>query len=819
MKEALQKFWMNFTGENISLPEEKTLFPDMPKLGEVLPYVAYSRQDELYVLKNGVGFCIESPPYVGTGFDPKKTDNIRHFLKSFLPEGASLEFLLVASPLIQDQLEGFKSIKGQVPLNADLYNALSERRYQFFKERALFGKTRDFRLYISLRIPCEKITEDIKQQIKLLRVELQSIFTHTRNVDPEGLRSLLNQFFTPLRDLEEKRGPIRGQESFEGQLLDLHVRREVNQSRIKLDDVQSPETEGGVMDVTGWPDIWNAFQSTLLIGSPTNPYGQIETPFMIHMGVSLRARSKKLELKGQRLIRDKTGPLAKFIPGIIEEAQEWERYFEEIEKGEKPLYLSMGVYLTGDPDTLSQNMSKARALYGEQGLILRETRFVVLPRLLSMVPLSWGPLTVKMLEAFSLGRLTLTSEAASMSPVFGELKGTYKPTLLLQARRGQLMNWSPFDSNTNYNVAIAGASGSGKSVLMQEIITQHLSEGARVVVVDVGGSYRKIADLLGGVFIEFDPANPKSMNPFQEVAGDEEDQSQALNMISDLVSKMAYPHDVVDGEILQFISKGVQKTWAEKGNNATISDVADTLEHMDAGDLGMGRRIALRLYPYTKDQTYWKFFNHSSEISLNHDFVCLELESLKNIYPDLQPVVLQMMILKIARELYMGDRSRSTIVVIDEAWDLLGSTGQGGSFIETAARRFRKYRGSLIVGTQGIADFFKTPAGEAAFTNSAWKLILQQDRQAISDIINRKLLGDMDDYKSLLESIHTQKGKYSEVAILREGNIAVGRLYLDAFSSLLYSTTAEEFDALQQLTQKGYSLQEAIIQMIEDKSV
>jgi uncharacterized protein YoaH (UPF0181 family) len=46
---------------------------------------------------------------------------------------------------------------------------------------------------------------------------------------------------------------------------------------------------------------------------------------------------------------------------------------------------------------------------------------------------------------------------------------------------------------------------------------------------------------------------------------------------------------------------------------------------------------------------------------------------------------------------------------------------------------------------------------------------------------------------------------------------AVGRLFLDEFSKVLYSTKAEEFTAVQNLVSQGFSLKEAIRSVIRKR--
>ena len=122
----------------------------------------------------------------------------------------------------------------------------------------------------------------------------------------------------------------------------------------------------------------------------------------------------------------------------------------------------------------------------------------------------------------------------------------------------------------------------------------------------------------------------------------------------------------------------------------------------------------------------------------------LELEEL-NSDPELREVVLLLLISVIDQALYFGDRSR-TLIILDEAWDLLGGANTG-PFIETGFRRARKYGGSFVVATQSINDFYSEDSkeiGNAIIANSAFQLLIKQKQEGIERLVKEKKLGMSD---------------------------------------------------------------------------
>lgn len=393
-------------------------------------------------------------------------------------------------------------------------------------------------------------------------------------------------------------------------------------------------------------------------------------------------------------------------------------------------------------------------------------------------------------------------------PVHGDWKGTGTPVFNLVSRGGQLMNLSLFDSASNYNACIAAQSGSGKSFLTNELISTTLSVGGRCWVIDVGRSYEKLCEALDGQFLAFTRTSRICLNPFELIQHWDEE----ADMIATLLATMLAPSEALGDYRLAGLKRILKAVWDRQGAAMTIDAVAAALA---AETDERVRDLGTQLYPFTRAGEYGRFFNGPNSIAFAAPFVVLELEELKG-RKHLQQVVLLQLIYQIQQAMVQGARDQAKLVIIDEAWDLL-TQGDVARFIESGYRRFRKYRGAAVTVTQSLNDLYAHPTGRAIAENSAHTFLLAQPAQAIDQLREARRLPLTDAGAELLKTVHTLPGAYSEIMTVCDRGAGIGRLVVDPFRQLLYSTHPRDVAALDLLRRQGLSVTEAITRLLRER--
>ncbi|HPL79449.1 MAG TPA: type IV secretion system protein TraC, partial [Burkholderiaceae bacterium] len=309
-----------------------------------------------------------------------------------------------------------------------------------------------------------------------------------------------------------------------------------------------------------------------------------------------------------------------------------------------------------------------------------------------------------------------------------------------------------------------------------------------------------------------------------------DDIDEDMELLQPLLAQMVSPREPLEGFQYSTLGAAIKKVWRAKGREMTVTDIHDLLATGRLDDpkdsdldgnapVAEGDRrlkdLAAMLQPYTRDGTYGKYFDSHATIDFSSDFIVLELEELKA-KKDLQTVVLLIVMYRITREMYFS-RDRKKIVIIDEAWDLL-SGGATAEFIEAGYRRARKYKGAFMSATQGVDDYYRNPAAKAALDNSDWMFLLRQKPESIEMMDKLGQLTMDDAMKRLLQSLRTEHGAFSEVFIHSPAGNGIGRLIVDPYSLLLFSSRAEDFGAINAKRATGMDVSQAIDAVLRDRA-
>jgi conjugal transfer ATP-binding protein TraC len=292
-------------------------------------------------------------------------------------------------------------------------------------------------------------------------------------------------------------------------------------------------------------------------------------------------------------------------------------------------------------------------------------------------------------------------------------------------------------------------------------------------------------------------------------------------MLVPAISKMCSMQHTLEEVQYKAISAMVLRLFAEHGNDLTITALREAFKTGSIEALGLinDQRIkdlAVMLNPYTRGGQYERFFEGRCNVDFSNDFIVIENEELKR-RPDLHAVVNILLLHQITGEMYLS-RNRRKVLFIDELKQQLGDIGADdpvkAAVIEEAARRARKYGGSLGTATQSADDYYGSAQMEAAFNCSDWVFLLRQKPESI-EMLDRKGRLTMDEPKKrLLNSLRTEAGVYSELYISSPVGEGVARNILDPATHLLFSNKLEDNAPIDELRAQGLSIDAAITELL-----
>lgn len=841
LSNAKEIFGIRSTKEYSPTPE--TLSRQMverTRLAGLLPWMAYDQNDSIFVTDEGIGFCLEILPQIGGG---DEMTNILSGLISGCVGGAGVQISLLSDGNILGSLDAIYRLRTNAIVSgassheseekSRIYKSIYQRRIAFYKSgsvKPIFPSIpflfTNYRIVLSAVLPLDFTKEEDKLSAITLRDSMRATLNSAGFVSQIWTADQFVQWNSRLLNLQKfhrteecwPSGYDTGRLLRE-QVVDRDTLCNVTATGLYFSSSNDPRgiTEARFYSVKSYPPAFPIQAVRGLLGDYFQTSLQYTTPFCITMSMTtLDHESFKTyaQLKQARAVSNSGSMLARFMPELGEQRRDWDLVVQSLSQGGSMVKCHHQLMLFGEPKHMARAEQAARAVWRSRNFELMPDRFLQVKGLLASLPLTMSRKFSADLGMLGLLSTKTSKNAVSMSPLLAEWKGTSTPVLTLFGRLGQIMSIDVFDNTSgNYNAAIAGVSGSGKSVLLNEIALSYLSIGTKVWIIDVGRSYEKLCHNLGGEFIEFTPDKPICLNPFSNISDIDED----MEMLKPLLGQMISPSQPLQDFERAQIEKALRSVWLNKGTESTISDISDHFLHQAeiVGDSRI-KDMGEMLYPFTRHGVYGRYFEGKSTIGFDNQFTVLEMEELKA-KKDLQSVVLLIMLYRINQVMYL-ERDQRKIVIIDEAWDLMGG-GSTSEFIETGYRRARKYRGSYMTATQGWDDYYKNPAALAALQNSDWTFMLRQKKESIDSLIDNKRLSADDYLKRLLMSIKTEHGVFSEVFVNSQMGAGIGRLIVDPFSLLMFSSKAEDYYLINKKIKSGMNVAEAIESVLKERGV
>ena len=387
--------------------------------------------------------------------------------------------------------------------------------------------------------------------------------------------------------------------------------------------------------------------------------------------------------------------------------------------------------------------------------------------------------------------------AAALAPVFGPPVGTpqsghlSQPALAILETKWQTpYHYDLFDGDVGHTLVL-GATGAGKSFALNFLLVQALQYDPRVLILDLGGSYRWLTQFLGGGYMELSPGSSGSfrLRPFSLPAGE-----RTFQFLTGWISRLLKIGGwTPGGEDPSEIRARVEDLYAFAPERRTLGTLVRSLPSKMWPALGR----------WHGDGAWARYFDNPGDgDDLNfQDWQVIDLAGAAE-HEDLCEAALFYLLERLRLALENPDETaRVKLMVVDEAWRYLQDPAVL-SYLAEAAKTWRKKNAALIMATQSAVDVTGTAGAEALLESIPTRLFLANpglpEKAAEAFRLNPS---EVDTIRGLIPK--------RELYLRRANAAAIVRLEVDPASYWLYTSSPVDAQRRAEAVEK-YGLAEAI---------
>ncbi|TAL51414.1 MAG: type IV secretion system protein TraC, partial [Methylovulum sp.] len=544
-------------------------------LRELIPVESFDKETHLFTLSDGyMSFGFISKPLPGS--DESVTQRLNVLFSFDYPKESIIQIMLMGSQDIRPVLDKIRKIREtrDPALRESLNKRLEMLNNGSEKSISLHAQSliREYRVVFTIKVPLENKKQLPTQHELAFARDLRLSFEQT-------LKSA--GFFPQPLDAELYLRAI-------GQLLHWKPSANwrcaapyydssvpINEQLSEYDDMMQVDSNGiwlgdkrlRILSPGRLPATMSLQNMRRMIGDPLTGTRGIHGNFFINLNIFIPDNSvekPKADNERSTINYQAFGPMLKFNPKLQFKKESADLLYKSVADGDRILKIKLCIGLFADSLNESETrLTEAQTYFSEIGWSMKEDKYISLPMMVNALPMCADAKAVNFLHRY---KRCSSKDAVEFLPILSDWSGTGTPQLTFISRGGQIMNMDIFDSNTNYNTCIVAASGSGKSFLTNDMITSYISSGAKCWVIDIGRSYEKLTQGMGGDFVEFGENSQICLNPFQIIKNYNEEADMLVGIIVSMAALDDKLSDLQQAR-LRSILKGL---WDEYGASMTV---------------------------------------------------------------------------------------------------------------------------------------------------------------------------------------------------------------------------------------------------------
>ena len=274
---------------------------------------------------------------------------------------------------------------------------------------------------------------------------------------------------------------------------------------------------------------------------------------------------------------------------------------------------------------------------------------------------------------------------------------------------------SPYFFNLHYrdlaHTIILGRTGSGKSFLLNFLITNLQKYDPATFIFDLGGSFESVTKLFGGAYLRVGLQSENfRINPFSLPPTKENLDFLALFLKVLIYNSASAP---LDASTERDIYHQIENLYSVDPSLRTLSVLANTL----------GRDASERLAKWTREGQFGFVFDNADDTVSFSTFQCFDFQQMRS-YPEiLEPLLF--CLLHRASSVIQNRHASSNFKAffIDEAWVFLRNSSIQRYVLE-ALKTWRKHNAAMVLSTQSLDELRRSDILDVLVESCPTKIFL-----------------------------------------------------------------------------------------------